>query len=113
MATLSHGKALHDALVITGPEALSYREMTAAIGEVTSDSIHYDTLSDDDAMMGVSMRADRPYAEALVDIWRVREGRLTTVSDGLQQLLGRASKSFSDWIGENISYFAERTGRSR
>lgn len=114
VSALSHGKALNDALVITGPEALSYREMATAIGEATGKSIRYETLSDADAMAGVLMWADRAYAEALVDIWRaVREGRLATVSDGVQQLLGRTPKSFGDWIGENINYFATRAGRSR
>jgi len=107
-------KAPNDALVITGPEALSYREMATAIGEATGKSIRYETLSDADAMAGVLMWADRAYAEALVDIWRaVREGRLATVTDGVQQLLGRPPKSFGDWIGENLSYFARRAGRSR
>ncbi|MBB3572011.1 NAD(P)H-binding protein [Rhizobium sp. BK491] len=114
VSALSHGKALNDALVITGPEALSYREMATAIGAATGSSIHYEILSDADAMAGLSTWADRADAEALVDIWRaIREGRLATVSDGVQQVLGCPPKSFGDWIGENISYFVDRTGRSR
>ncbi|MFJ6328650.1 MULTISPECIES: NAD(P)H-binding protein [unclassified Rhizobium] len=75
VSVLSHGKALNDALVITGPEPLSYREMVTAIGEATGNAIHYETLSDADAMADVLMWADRAYAEALVDIWRaIREG---------------------------------------
>lgn len=114
VSALSHGKALNDALVITGPEALSYREMATAIAEATGDFIRYETLSDADAMTGVLVWADHAYAEALVEIWRaVREGRLATVSDGVQQLLGRPPKSFGDWIGENLTYFARRATRSR
>jgi uncharacterized protein YbjT (DUF2867 family) len=114
VSALSHGKALNGGLVITGPEALSYREMAAAIGETMGKSIRYETLSDADAMAGVSMWADRAYAEALVDIWRaVRDGRLATVTNGVRVQLGRPPKSFGEWIGENIGYFAKRTGRSR
>lgn len=114
VSVLSRGEARNDSLVITGPEALSYREMATAIGEAIGRSIRYETLSDADAMAGTLMWADRAYAEALVDIWRaVREGRLATVTDGVQQLIGRAPKSFGDWIDENVSYFGKRAGRSR
>lgn len=101
------------ALVITGPEALSYREMATAIGAAIGKSVRYETLSDDEALAGALSWADRAYAEALVDIWRaVREGRLATVSDGVRQTLGRAPRSFGDWIGENIGSFAKRPRRS-
>ncbi|MFC4763525.1 NAD(P)H-binding protein [Dyella koreensis] len=113
VSVLSHGAAANDALVITGPKALSYREMATAIGEAIGKSVRYETLSDADAMAGAFTWTDHAYAEALVDIWRtIREGRLATVSDGLQQLLGRTPKNFGDWIGENVSYFAKRKGRS-
>lgn len=97
--------------VITGPAALSYKKMATAIGEAIGKPIRYATLSDADALASTLMWADRAYAKALVDIWRaIREGRLSTVSDGVQQLLGRPPKSFSDWISENVSYFAKRGG---
>jgi uncharacterized protein YbjT (DUF2867 family) len=108
VSVLVGGNVRNDTLVITGPEPLSYREMATAIGEATGQSIRYETLSDADAMAGVSIWADHAYAEALVDIWRaIREGRLATVSNGVWQLLGRPPKSFDDWIGENLSNFAK------
>lgn len=111
VSVLSRGEARNDSLVITGPKALSYREMATAIGETIGKSVRYETLSDADALAGALMWADRAYAEALVDIWRtIREGRLATVSDGVRQLLGRSPKSFGDWIGENVGYFAKKSG---
>jgi hypothetical protein len=42
----------------------------------------------------------------LVDIWRaVREGRLATVSEGEQQVLGRKTVSFERWAQENVAAF--------
>ncbi|KAA1183862.1 NmrA family protein [Rhizobium tropici] len=100
--------------VITGPEALSYRRMATAIGEAIGISVRYETLSDADAMTDALLWADHAYAEALVDIWRaIREGRLATVSDGVQQLLRRPPKNFGDWIDENVGYFAKKAGRSQ
>lgn len=100
-------------LVITGHEALSYREMVTAIGAAIGKPIRYETLSDAEALAGALRWADRAYAEALVDIWRaVREGRLATVSDGVEQQLGRAPRSFGDWVKENIGAFGKRARRS-
>jgi uncharacterized protein YbjT (DUF2867 family) len=114
VSVLSRREARNDTRVITGPKALSYKDMATAIGEAIGKSIRYEPLSDADALAGALMWADRAYADALVDIWRaVRQGRLATVNDGVQQLLGRSPKSFGDWIGENISYFTKRTRRSR
>ncbi len=64
-------------------------------------------ISDQAAYVGVSRWAGKgPYADALVDIWRVvREGRLGTVSDGVQQVLGRNALSFDRWAAENKSAF--------
>ncbi|RUL68681.1 NAD(P)H-binding protein [Dyella choica] len=114
VSVLSQGETANDVLVITGAKALSYREMATAIGEAIGKSVRYEALSDAEAMAGALTWADRAYAEALVDIWRtVREGRLATVSDGVQQLLGRTPKSFGDWISENVRYFSKRAGRPR
>ena len=99
----------HDgrSLVITGPEALSYGEMAAAIGSVIGKRVRFEEISDEQAYAGVVRWAGKgPYADALVDIWRaVREGRLATVSDGVQRVLGRRPISFGRWAEENASAF--------
>lgn len=110
VAVLSRGEPRNAALVITGPEVLSYREMAMAIGDAIGQSIRYETLSDEEALADALLWADRAYADALVDIWRtVRKGRLATVTDGVRQILGRGPRSFGDWVGENIGSFVKRT----
>ena len=89
-----------DSLVITGPRALSYREMAAKLGA------GLEAISDDEARPG----GDSAFADALVDIWRaVREGRLATVTDEVQRVLGRAPKSFDLWVEENADAFKRST----
>lgn len=113
VSILTGGQARNGSPVITGPQALSYREMTTEIGQAIGKPIRYEILSDAQALADALVWADRDYAEALVDIWRaVREGRLATVSDGVQQILGRPPKSFGDWLCENVEHFAKRTRRS-
>ena len=112
VSVLSSGEPRNAGLVITGAEALSYREMAMAIGGAIGRSIRYETLNDEEALAGALQWADRVYAEALVDIWRaIREGRLATVTDGVRQALGREPRRFGDWVGENIGSFAKRSRR--
>ena len=99
----------HDgqSVVITGPEALSYGEMAAIIGGAIGKRVGFEEISDQQAYAGVVRWAGKgPYADALVDIWRaVREDRLATVSDGVQQVLGRRAISFDRWAEENANAF--------
>ncbi|MES1184631.1 MAG: SDR family oxidoreductase [Myxococcales bacterium] len=99
----------HDgkALVITGPEALSYGEMATTIGGAIGKRVRFEEISDEQAYASVVRWAGKgPYADALVDIWRaVREGRLATVSDGVPQILGRRAISFARWAEENANTF--------
>lgn len=106
VALMTGKHSRNTSLVITGREALSYRAMVTAIGDAIGKSVRYEVLSDAEALAAALRWADRPYAKALVDIWRaVREGRLATAGDGVDKLLGRAPRSFSDWVRENIAAF--------
>lgn len=109
VATAALVKRDHDgeSLVITGPEALSYGEMAATIGSALGKRVAFEEISDQQAYAGVVRWAGKgPYADAIVDIWRaVREGRLGTVSNGVQQVLARKAVSFARWAEENANAF--------
>jgi uncharacterized protein YbjT (DUF2867 family) len=96
-----------ESVVITGPEALSYGETAAIIGRAIGTRVRFEEISDPQAYAGVVRWAGQgPYADAIVDIWRaVREGRLATVSDGVQRVLGRPAIAFDRWAEENASAF--------
>jgi len=99
----------HDgqSLVITGPKALSYGEMAAAIGSAIGKRVGFEEISDQQAYAGVVRWAGKgAYADALVDIWRaVREGRLATVSNGVERVLGRKPIPFESWAEANANAF--------
>ena len=45
--------------------------------------------------------------EAHVALWRaIREGRLATITDGVQRVLGREPVAFDTWIHENAKAFS-------
>jgi len=96
-------------LVITGPQALTYGEMASRIGAVIGKTIRFEQISDEEARPNF----DRAYADALVDIWRaIREDRLATVTDGVQQVLGRKPVTFDQWAEANAGAF-RRSGTTR
>src|SRR5262249_47315609 len=91
-----------EALVITGRRALTYGEMASRIGAAIGKTVRFEEISDEEARPNF----DRAYADALVDIWRaIREGRLATVTDGVQQVLGRKPLTFDQWAQENAGAF--------
>jgi uncharacterized protein YbjT (DUF2867 family) len=104
LTTRDHDDA---SLVITGPEALSYGEMAATIGVAIGKRVRFEAISDEQAYAGVLAWVGKsPYSDALVDIWRaVREGRLATVTDGVEQVLGRRPIFFDRWAKENADAF--------
>ena len=95
------------ALVITGPEALSYRAMAATIGTAIGKPVDFEHISDEQARADTVKRAgEGPYVDALVDIWRaVRQGRLDTMTDGVRQAIGREPITFAQWATENAASF--------
>jgi uncharacterized protein YbjT (DUF2867 family) len=94
-------------LVITGPEALSYGEMTAAIGRAIGKPLGFEEISDGQAYArAVKWAGKGPYVDALVNIWRaVREDRLDTVTDGVKRVTGREPIPFDQWATENAQSF--------
>jgi uncharacterized protein YbjT (DUF2867 family) len=99
----------HDgkALVISGREALSYREMASYIGRAIGKPVDYEEISDDQAYANTARwTGEGPYLRALVDIWRaVREGRLDTVTDGVRRITAKNPISFDQWAVENAAAF--------
>ncbi|MBN9218698.1 MAG: SDR family oxidoreductase [Mesorhizobium sp.] len=95
------------ALVITGPEALSYGEMAATIGKAIGKPVRFEDITDGQAYARtVEWAGKGAYADALVDIWRaVREGRLDTVTDGVKRITGREPIPFDRWAKENAASF--------
>lgn len=100
-------------VVITGPEALSYKEMATTIGKAIGKSIDFAEITDHQAYVdAVEWGGEGPYVDALVDIWRaVRHGRLDTVTDGVRRVIGREPIPFAQWAAENAESFTERRHR--
>jgi uncharacterized protein YbjT (DUF2867 family) len=94
------------ALPITGPEALSYAHMTAAIGRAIGRPLRYEAISEEVVRRQLSQHEDPRMVEAHLSIYRaIREGRLATVTSNVERVLGRPPVSFDAWAAEHASAF--------
>jgi len=96
-------------LAITGPEALSYAEMTAKISAAIGKPIQFQAISDEDArQQQIAWGAPEPLVEARLSIFRaIRDGHLATFTDTVKRVLGRKPITFDQWVQENIAVFAD------
>jgi uncharacterized protein YbjT (DUF2867 family) len=104
---MSSRKYEGQSLPITGPEALSYAEMTAKIGKALGRALAFQSISDEEARaQQIAWSAPAPLVEARLSIFRaIREGRLSVVTDTVERVLGRAPAPFDRWAQENVGAF--------
>jgi uncharacterized protein YbjT (DUF2867 family) len=97
------------ALPITGPEALSFPEVTTKIGAAIGKELQFLPISDEEASRRFSATgASAEEVVAHVELWRaIRENRLATVTDVVQKLLGRQPISLDQWLLESASAFRD------
>jgi (4-alkanoyl-5-oxo-2,5-dihydrofuran-3-yl)methyl phosphate reductase len=94
-------------LLITGPEALSYADMTAKIGAVIGKALRFEAFSEEEARaQQIAWNAPPPLVEARLSIFRaIREGRLAAVTHTVERVLGRKPITFDQWARENAVAF--------
>ena len=96
-----------ESLPITGPEALSFPEVTARIGAAIGRPLTFQPISDEEARQRYSrISGSAEETEAHVALWRaIREGRLATVNDNVERILGRKPIGLNQWLTENSEAF--------
>jgi (4-alkanoyl-5-oxo-2,5-dihydrofuran-3-yl)methyl phosphate reductase len=92
---------------ITGPEALSFSDVTARIGAAIGKPLEFIPISDEEARRRYSaVSGSVEETEAHVALWRaIREQRLASVNDNVEQILGRKAIALDQWITENSEAF--------
>lgn len=94
-------------LPITGPESLSFAEVTTKIGAAIGRRLQFQSISDDEARrLYAATGASALETEAHVSLWRaIREGRLATVTDTVERILDRKPIALDQWAIENAGAF--------
>jgi uncharacterized protein YbjT (DUF2867 family) len=97
-----------ETLPITGPEALNWAEITARTAAAIGKPLRYEPISDEEAAQRFSTTGASPEeADAHIALWRaIREGRLATVTNGVERILGRNPTTLDQWLHENAAAFA-------
>jgi len=104
---LTTDKYRAQSLPITGPEALSFAEATAKIEAAIGRKLVFQPISDEEACQQYAATgAPEAETEAHVALWRaIREGRLSTVTDDVERILGRKPITLEHWAVENAAAF--------
>lgn len=94
-------------LPITGPEALSYTQMTAKIGASIGKTLSFRPISEEEESSKMSSSGDSAEVVAAhLSIYSaIREGRLATVTGMVESVLGRKPITFDQWVQENATEF--------
>jgi uncharacterized protein YbjT (DUF2867 family) len=98
-----------ESLPITGPEALSYAQMAARIGAAIGKTLRFEPISEDQERRQMTDSGDpAEIVAAHISIYRaIREGRLATVTNTVERVLGRNPITFDQWIQENMAVFTD------
>ena len=96
-----------EALAITGPEALTFGEVTSKIAAAIGKPLTFQPISDEEARERYSrISGSAEETEAHVSLWRaIREGRLATVTNNVERILGREPIGLDHWLIENAEAF--------
>jgi uncharacterized protein YbjT (DUF2867 family) len=98
-------------LPITGPEALSYAEMTAKIGAAIGRPLRFEPISEEQAryqMMEIGDSAEIVAAHLSI-YCAIREGRLAAISSNVERVVGRRPITFDRWTEQNVRAFRGST----
>lgn len=109
VATLTNHTYDGESLPITGPEALSFAEVTEKIGATIGKPVAFHPISDEEARERYSRVSDTTEeTEAHVALWRaIRDGRLATVNNNVKCILGRSPITLDQWLVENADAFCQ------
>ena len=96
-----------ESLPITGPEALTFAEVTSKIATAIGKQLSFQPIADDEARQRYSaISSSTEETEAHVALWRaIREGRLAAVTHNVERILGREPIPLDQWITENAPTF--------
>jgi (4-alkanoyl-5-oxo-2,5-dihydrofuran-3-yl)methyl phosphate reductase len=107
VAAMTRPQYVGQSLPITGPEALSFADMTAKVGAVIGRELRFQALADDDERrQQAAWGSPAPLIEARLSIFRaIREGKLAAVTENVASVLGREAISFDQWARQHAAAF--------
>jgi uncharacterized protein YbjT (DUF2867 family) len=91
-------------LAVTGPEALTNERLVAVIGDVLGLPLRFQEVPADAAVRAMAANGlSEEFAAALMN--RYAQGGSATVTDTVEQVLGRPARTFAEWVAEHRAAF--------
>ncbi|MEU0444348.1 SDR family oxidoreductase [Streptomyces tendae] len=93
---------------LTGPQAVSYHDVAAALSAATGRSVRFVDVSDEDARAGLSASGAPDWlAAALVTMFaKLRNGAGEETTDTVRSLTGRRPRTVAEWLVDRARAFA-------
>ncbi|MEU6185743.1 NAD(P)H-binding protein [Nocardia sp. NPDC047038] len=97
-----HGGAIY---TLTGPEPISPRQQTAAIGDALGEPVQFVELSQAEAKARMLEYLPEPVVDATLGALGTPSADEQRVYPDVEQLLGRPPHTFTEWAARNIAAF--------
>lgn len=107
VVALLSDKYVGQALPLTGPESLTFGNVTEILGRAIGNPLVYEPISDQQARERYDrVSGSTEETEAHVALWRaIREGRLAATTSYVEQILARKPIPLERWAVENAASF--------
>ena len=90
---------------LTGPKVITPREQTEAIAAALGIAVRFHELTRAEAKAGMAQSMPAELADDTLDILSAPTLAELRISPDVEQVLGRAPRSFGEWAGRNVAAF--------
>ncbi|MEU8590494.1 NAD(P)H-binding protein [Streptomyces sp. NPDC048664] len=90
---------------LTGPEAVSPRQQTAAIAEVLGEEVEFTELTREQARAHLSRFMPEAVLDGTLDILGAPLPEEQKVSGDIEKVLGRPARPFTEWVARHLPAF--------
>ncbi|QIZ98097.1 NAD(P)H-binding protein [Leifsonia sp. PS1209] len=91
--------------LLTGPERLTLREQVATIGEVIGRTVSVIEQTEAESVAMLSQYVPEVWVRQIVKDWREAVGAEPAVSGEYARIMGRAGRTFREWVGDHVELF--------
>ena len=104
---LTSNRWYNKVLDITGPESLTHYELAGILSEVTGKAVRYIDVAPEDMLQAVlSLGFPEWQAEGLMeDYAHYARGEAAGISNAVQEVTGKAARSFVEFVKDHAGYF--------
>lgn len=92
-------------VLLTGPARLTLREQVATIAEVIGRRVSVIEQSEAESSAMLSRYVPEVWVRQVIKDWREAVGATPVISDEYTRITGRPSRTFREWVADNIDLF--------